>query len=675
MKKKELLFGIKVLLLLLLAELFVFNFRHWQSFGNEQIEAYQVQTGAGLILQEDGSYLLGEGDKYVEFTGIDTELSTLYFDVEIVGGETYQPVTLYLAARDTSHENYYWIPDRQIWHAHEKSKYLTYHLYGDCKSLKVTPALSEGTLIRIYYELNPRIPLFFSVLRVLVLWLLVMFLYLLRPASGIYKVRFLEMKKGRSIAIVSFFLIHMLLAYFLVHVNPFFQEETVVNQQQYQSLAESLSVGEVKLSEEPAQFLKEMENPYDYDLRNQLATERGEGYLWDHAYFEGNYYVYFGVVPSALFYLPYYKLMGEHLHNLQAIFLSAGMFLAGIMGIICQIIKRWFKDTSAGVWYLLTELAVLGSGFIYMCKRPDLYTVPILTGLGFGLLGVWCFLCSEKEGRLTGWQLCLGSFMLALVAGCRPQLFLLVLIPMVFLGKYWTSLPYLKSKEGLRNAAAVAVPMATVAALLMAYNYVRFGSPFDFGANYNLTFNDMRYRGFHGDRLPLGIWAYLFAPLKWTLSFPFAEANYFSSQYLGVTISEATYGGLFAVNLFAWMGPLLIAVRKHVKRGLPYILVCLCMGIGLVILCVDTEMSGILMRYFNDFQIFFLLAAVLSWLLIEERVRNKTLKQYLHVFLVLCLVVTMLYQFRIFFLDTGEALADLRRDLFSTLKYQVMFWL
>ena len=393
--------NIIVLLFWIILELFVFNFRHFQSAGNDPIEDYQVQPASGLILQEDGSYVLGEGDKYLEFTGIDAKLSTMYIDVEIVGStEEYQPITLYLSARDTSHENYYWIPDRQIWHAHEKSKYLTYHLYGECKSLKITPALGEGTQIRIFYELNPRIPMFFSFGRVLVLWLLSMFVYVLRPSSGIYKVQFLKMQKGKSIAIVSFFLVHMLLVYFLVHINPFFQGESAINQRQYQRLAESLSQGEVAIMEEPAQSLQNMENPYDYDLRNQSVWGVGEDYCWDHAYYEGKYYVYFGVVPSALFYLPYYKLMGEHLHNWQAIFLGAGMFLAGMMGIISQIIRRWFKETSVGVWYLLTELTVLGSGFVYMCKRPDLYTVPIIMGLGF--LGVWCFLCSERKELLRG---------------------------------------------------------------------------------------------------------------------------------------------------------------------------------------------------------------------------------------------------------------------------------
>ena len=44
-------------------------------------------------------------------------------------------------------------------------------------------------------------------------------------------------------------------------------------------------------------------------------------------------------------------------------------------------------------------------------------------------------------------------------------------------------------------------------------------------------------------------------------------------------------------------------------------------------------------------------------------------------FWLVCLLAAAVYQSCIFFLDTGEALMDLRRDLFSFAKYQVMFWL
>ena len=55
---------------------------------------------------------------------------------------------------------------------------------------------------------------------------------------------------------------------------------------------------------------KDMEDPYDKGARDELQKETGEPYLFDVAYHDGHYYVYFGVVPVLVFYLPFYLLTG-----------------------------------------------------------------------------------------------------------------------------------------------------------------------------------------------------------------------------------------------------------------------------------------------------------------------------------------------------------------------------
>ena len=42
--------------------------------------------------------------------------------------------------------------------------------------------------------------------------------------------------------------------------------------------------------------LSEMENPYDPQARKEL----GIYYHWDHAFYNGKYYMYFGIVPVVL---------------------------------------------------------------------------------------------------------------------------------------------------------------------------------------------------------------------------------------------------------------------------------------------------------------------------------------------------------------------------------------
>ncbi len=664
--------------LILLAEIFIFNYRHFESLFHEEITDYGLIVSDALIRQKDGSYLVGEGEAYLEFTQIDRRLDTLFFDVEPEGREeeTYEPVSLNQWARDESHEEYYGIPARQIWHGQKRSQYLTYHFYGLCKSLRLSLGLRPGERIRLRFALNPVIPLFFSWYRVLFLLILFAFLYGFRPSSRIWRVPFLELKAGRKAALTGFLVGNFLFLQVISGLNPFFQQESVVHQQQYQSLARAFANGQLSLLEEPGEALKGMENPYDLGHRHRVLGEAGEDYRWDHAYYEGKYYVYFGVVPVVLFYLPYYLLTGEDLHNRPVILIGAFLVLAGIMGLVLQIIRRWFPKTSAGAWFLLTELVALCSNLIYMCKRTDLYTVPIIMGLGFGLLGLWHFQCARREdGSYETGKIAMGSFLLALVAGCRPQLFLLAAPGAVILGKDFFAPSRLRTRQGLCRLAALALPMAAVALPLMCYNFARFGSVFDFGANYNLCFNDMRRRGFVWDRIPLGIWAYLFAPVKTVLDFPFVEANYFNPSYLGVTITEATYGGLFAVSPFFLTVPVRFLAGKRFRCGSAFALAAASLAAGFVILLADTEMSGILMRYFSDFAIFFGIAALLSWLALYDQAGSGTARRLMRLFLVVCLLAAAVYQSCIFFLDTGEALMDLRRDLFSFAKYQVMFWL
>ena len=69
--------------LILLAEIFIFNYRHFESLFHEEITDYGLIVSDALIRQKDGSYLVGEGEAYLEFTQIDRRLDTLFFDVEI----------------------------------------------------------------------------------------------------------------------------------------------------------------------------------------------------------------------------------------------------------------------------------------------------------------------------------------------------------------------------------------------------------------------------------------------------------------------------------------------------------------------------------------------------------------------------------------------------------------
>lgn len=683
----------------LLTELFVFNYRHWESLGNREIPAEalegQIRFGSAYHQMEDHTYLVTDGGLEIELEGICESLKTACIKIQVLNSEEKDfPVILHQSVTDESHRLYYDLPERELWAAEDRSAYMTYHLYGKCSNLKIVPELSAGEQISFFISLNPVIPLFFSWERVFFLLFFTGLICLLKPSSRLHRILYLKISgKKRSILLFSIFLIHGVLFFWLTNVNPYFRQEIGENQKQYQKLAESLASGKLFIMEEPSETLKNMENPYDYAWRNQLMAEAGEWYQWDYAYYEGKYYVYFGVVPAALFYLPFYLLTGKHLSNHTVIFLLSLCFLSGVLGVIHELIRKWFPRVSLGAWFLVTELFLLGSNVIYMARRPDLYTVPILAGLSLGMLGLWCFLRGTRGAGFSCGYIAAGSLLTAGIAGCRPQLLIIIFPVMILLTEHML---FNSSDRGLHHAKGAiisfALPVISVALVLMYYNYSRFGSPFDFGANYNLTFNDMRRRGFHFDRIPLGVFAYLLQPVKLIQQFPFAEAVYFDSQYLGVTIQEATYGGIFMTHFFAWFALVPFLFRKYFKGCLQTVrhLASAMFLAALTVIVADTNMSGILMRYFSDFSGYLMLSAALSALMLLDRLQLNWMEDvhygqreaFADLFrkgmiwiLLICLLGTLTYQGMIFFLDTGEALKDLRPDLYAHVKYLTVFWI
>ena len=84
---------------------------------------------------------------------------------------------------------------------------------------------------------------------------------------------------------------------FTLHIDDWASDAAA----QYGTLAHSLLNGRLDLEQDPPAAMQEMANPYDTAARQQAAPDA----LWDVAYYQGRYYVYFGVIPCLLFQLPF----------------------------------------------------------------------------------------------------------------------------------------------------------------------------------------------------------------------------------------------------------------------------------------------------------------------------------------------------------------------------------
>lgn len=455
-----------------------------------------------------------------------------------------------------------------------------------------------------------------------------------------------------------------------------------IDEDQYARLADALIHGSLSLDLPVSDELAQLENPYDYGARYEASDGGANPIFWDHAFYEGKYYCYFGVVSAVLVFAPYQLITGQWLDTSAAV-VALGVATVGAMALLCYRIARRFFGSSVTLATLIATLIFLfaGSNVVYLVFVARFYSVPILSSLALTFLGLWFWLGARKEAqdgslaprrddasgkepsglsshadrtisthmspkragsarsttRLSAWHLAAGSLCMALNLGCRPQF---VLACFLAIPLFWNEIRHerlLFSRRGAKETAAALIPFALAFAPLLWYNWARFGSVLDFGSSYNLTGFDMTQ--YHQRLLltPVLLFYYLLQPINPSFTFPFVEATEMSRP-VGWTPMEPMFGGYFWLVPMALLVFLLPAVRRELKeRGLWGPALCM-LAFAAVVLIVDTRTAGVTQRYFGDFGWYIVLAAAFVMLALQaqtdelvERVRHLSGRIYLNV--------------------------------------------
>ena len=217
-----------------------------------------------------------------------------------------------------------------------------------------------------------------------------------------------------------------------------------------------------------------------------------------------------------------------------------------------------------------------------------------------------------------------------------------------------------------------------VAAGLMWYNAARFGSVFDFGANYNLTSNDMTRRGFAVGRIAPAVVTFLLGIPGVQTVFPYLSATKMQTNYMGLTITELYYGGAFACLPLLWgLGGLPLA-RRRLDRCRDLRAVFRLTAICTVVLAVlDCQMAGMLYRYQSDWLGPLLLSAALAWLLAERTLQGRglpVLTKALRTVFPLAVLAGICYNFCVYFAAEPQLMGQ-NPALYENVSRLVQFWL
>ncbi len=656
----------------------VFNFRFWQTFDYTETDLTASYTAYGMepIEGETSVYEPLSSEPYIIIRDINGKVNNIYVDIAAhssKGKVVAADLTLYMT--DESNANYLKLPVQTVIDSVEGSKYMHLLTNGSTKELKLMLSGSADTYTIEGIRINSPQSFSFKIIRAFAVFLILFLCWLLRPKSRLWEIAFSRSHRQRLI-VLAVIVLQIALLFSVSFFNPVFQGNPAKHTAQYQELAEAFLDGRLYLEDEPPAFLAEMENPYDRAERAEMAALTGESVRWDAAYFEGKYYVYFGVVPVLMLYLPYRALTGTAMPNVFGIRFFTVFFVIGVFLLVAELIERYYKKKRIpfAAYILLCLILVNAGGGIFIAKRPDLYSIPILSGISFTLFGLYFWLLSvKKEGRVDPLLASLGSLCMALVAGCRPQL--LLVSAFIFL-IFWNSVfkeRTLFSKKGFWSTVAVCLPYVIAAIGIMWYNNARFGSPFDFGASYNLTTNDVTGRGYRVERTGLALFTYFFQLPNITASFPFLRSVNIDTNYLGLTVTEPMFGGIFTTIPLLWCFALLPFVWRKTVKGHRLCLCLLPVGLAFVIGVFNGQAGGLLQRYVYDFAFLAILGAICLMLYVFERSRGA-FRLYANAFLCLSAALSFAYCFMCIFAKYGTEIYIYNPRLFGYVSELVQFW-
>lgn len=331
------------------------------------------------------------------------------------------------------------------------------------------------------------------------------YLYLIQPFSKYHQQPFAapdgKVTRKHDVIIAIVCLVLILACILPMGLAPAYNGEFPQHRNQYEILAHSLKEGHVWLDLPVDPKLLEI-NPYEPAERVAAEVD----YYSDHAFYNGKYYMYFGVVPAILLFLPYLLITGQDLTTYHATQFFAAFAILGIFLLFRKLAKKFFPSMSFLLFLSLT------TAFAWICTyfsvgTPALYCTATTSAACFSIWSIYfftsgVFLTEAKERWKRVLFASLGSLFGAAAFGCRPSgalgAFLLV-IPFFF--EYLrTELQANKSEKSyvlklIGRICVIGLPYVIIGLLLMYYNYVRFGTPTEFGQSYQLTVCDQSKYG------------------------------------------------------------------------------------------------------------------------------------------------------------------------------------
>jgi hypothetical protein len=493
---------------------------------------------------------------------------------------------------------------------------------GKVSSIKIIFHDDVGNIELQGGAINFPMPFYFCALRALAIWSLTSFIYLAKTRKW-GSVMFRSGSKRQKKLNAAFTCVLLLYLFALMAASHDYGEAnsfrkavvslfTHTDDQYNRYMVDAIMQSQLELPREISESLRSAERPYDSKYRGGAGVE----FYWDHAYYNGKYYSYFGMAPVILLFLPFRLITGRYFPTNIAVFIFTVIAALALIGVWRQIVIRYVRRIPY-LLYLSGALCLIScSQILRNLARAEFYELAATSALAFAALGIYFVLKSSTGKTLKITPLFFGSTCLAVAVGCRPNMALISFIAPVVV---WKSVKTARRERSLRSLILTSIfvlaPYIVAAERLMRHNYERFGNPFEFGSSYQLTVANVQAYPLispvsHLQRLAYGLFAYWFTPFGFKNSFPFAYLTTSNMEgYRGYIFNRDLIGVfILPISWFLAFFPTLWR-RRSLRSAASLVSVLLAVGVVLQIMIISV--AGLFGRYETDFLWLFILASLL----------------------------------------------------------------
>lgn len=605
-KSHALKFSAKLLCIAVLLELTVFQYPSYRLIsGNYPYKTLYVSDAECGNCQYSesagGIELHGTDEINLVYRDINTRVGTVHVNVKYPDDDKSQCFNFF--ADMTDETGYYYrmkIIDSQFISGSGYSCYSMVHLSGETGTarFRFSGLDEENSCVIESIELNKKIPFDFIYSRILIITLLGTFMYVCIKFRSVCIIPVCEKRKFCNIAltVITFMAVYCIICMVISKIpqgellNRFRLTE---GDQLTQELVLAFENGQLNLLDMPDEKLLEMENPYDTGSRyyNNIPA------LWDRVLYNGKYYSYYGIAPLIIF-LPYHLITGYFFPTDIAVMIFSCVGIVFLALFYDKLVKRWF-ETIPAVMYISGLVILLAScGIWFSAGRPKFYECAISSGFACVTSGAYFLIKSEKVKLLNT---AVSSVLFGLAVMCRPTLALYVICVCVY-----HILSVKKVNKKVFYLISAFLPIIIIGTVQMWYNYVRFGSVFDFGIQYSLTVNDFTHTEFHVHQMLIGVYNFIFASPAFIPEYPFVKTPFSQLGINGYYFNDTgNSSGILFSSLTAFAYILSVKTLKNLpdwkSRLKSLILIGLpCVIMPMIIVCVSWE-SGYSVRYLADF--------------------------------------------------------------------------